>query len=151
METIEFLSAVLPTQGTYCVFTVQGISKKNIFVDDLENLYNTNRTLSATGAQTYFALATFDEAGTRKAVHALWIRALFIDLDCGRGKAFASKKEAVTALVKFMAASGMDTLGQPWLVDSGGGVHAYWPFHNDTPIDMWQPLAEALKRVSLLT
>jgi hypothetical protein len=148
MEQNDFLSAVLPTQGKYCTFITKGKTRKNIFVDTLDNLYNTNIRLSEDGNQSYFALATFDGEGSREAAHAQYMRALFIDLDCGEGKAYPTKRAAVEALHDFMQKTGLDTLGTPWLVDSGGGVHAHLPFAEDATIAEWKPVAEALKRAA---
>lgn len=148
MEQNDFLSAVLPTQGKYCTFITKGKTRKNIFVDTLDNLYNTNVRFSEDGNQAYFALATFDDEGSREAVHAQFMRALFIDLDCGEDKAFATKRVAVEQLAAFLQSTGLDTLGSPWLTDSGGGVHAFWPLTEDTPIAEWKPVAEAFKRAA---
>lgn len=155
METHDFLSAVLPTEGKYCTFIQKGAVRKNIFVSTLENLYNTNVQFSTTGSQTYYAMAAFDDAGSREAVHAQHLRSIFIDLDCGsdaktgKPKAFASKRAAVTALYAFLQATKLDALGTPWLVDSGGGVHVYFPLCDDVPVARWKPLAEAFKRAAV--
>lgn len=148
MEQNDFLSAVLPTQGKYCTFITKGKTRKNIFVNSLENLYDTTIQLSEAGNQTYFALATFDDEGSREAAHAQYMRALFIDLDCGEGKAFPTKRAAVEALNAFMQQTGLDALGKPWLVDSGGGVHGHLPLSEDVPIAVWKPVAESLKRAA---
>ena len=148
MEQNDFLSAVLPTQGKYCTFITKGKTRKNIFVNSLDNLYDTNIRLSEDGNQTYFALATFDDEGSREAAHALYMRSLFVDLDCGEGKAYPNKRSAVEALNSFLNSVGLDALGAPWLVDSGGGVHAYWPLTDDVPVAEWKPVAEAFKRAA---
>lgn len=148
MDSIDFLSAVLPTQGKYCVYTARGQLKKNLFVSDIDNLYQTNIDLSEKGQQTYYALASFDDEGTRKATSAQFMRTIAMDLDCGEGKAFTSKKAAVAALVTFLQDTKLNTLGEPWLVDSGGGVHVYWPLNEDTEVDTWKPVAETMKRVA---
>lgn len=156
MDTNDFLSAVLPTQGKYCTFISKGPIKKNIFVDTIDNLYDTNVKLSAQGHQTYFALGTFNGLGSREAANAQWMRSVFIDMDCGvdikQGievpKSFVSKKAAVSALVEFMNETGLAALGAPWLVDSGGGVHAHWPLNEDAPIDDWKLVAEDFKRLA---
>lgn len=118
--------------------------------------------MSSMGRSSFHAMSTFD-SDSRKAVNALFIRALFLDLDCGqewvperiingdtvaahnRQKAFPSKRAAVEELYRFLQATGLDVLGSPILVDSGGGVHVLWPLSQDTPIDEWQPVAEKLK------
>lgn len=148
MESLEFLTAVLPSQGKYCTFTMRDKLRKNLFVDDLQNLYDTNLKLSGLGNNTFYALASFDASGTREAAHAQSMRSLFMDLDCGEGKAFPNKKAAIAALQAFLEATFLDTLGLPWLVDSGGGVHVYWPLSEDLAIEHWKPLAEGMKRLA---
>lgn len=151
MESTDFLSTVLPTQGKYCVFTLQGEYRKNIFVDTIENLQETAEAFSDKGVRAYFALATFDDTGSRKVESALHIRALFMDLDCGWledkqvWKAFHSKKDAVQALDAFLKSTGLDALGSPWLVDSGMGVHVHWPLAEEVTIEEWLPVARAMK------
>ncbi len=148
MEQNDFLSAVLPTQGKYCTFITKGKTRKNIFVTTLETLYSTNTNLSDNDNQTYFALGSFDDEGSREAIHALYMRSIFVDLDCGEGKAFPTKRAAVEALVVFLQTTGLDVLGTPWLVDSGGGVHGYLPLDADVSIAEWKPVAEAFKRAA---
>jgi len=154
---LDFLSAVVPTTGKYCVFTMKGKLRKNIFVDTLENMSATCTAISDSGQNSFYALAGFNESGDRLASSALSVRSLFMDLDCGfeekEGvqvqKAFPSKQAAREGLHKFLGATGIDKLGSPWLVDSGGGVHVYFPLDADTPIDVWKPVAEALKRAAV--
>lgn len=161
MDTNRFLTAVLPSQGKYCTFIAHGNIRKNIFVDDLQNLIDTNVKNSASGAQTYFALSSYDDEGFRKAANTVSIRTIAMDLDCGYEmkkntegelervqKAFPSKRAAVEALGAFLVASGLNTLGTPWLLDSGGGVHVYWPLDEDAEIAEWKPIAETLKQVA---
>jgi len=157
MDTNDFLSAVLPAQGKYCTFISRGDLRKNIFVDSLDALYDTNIKQSDAGVQTYYALSAFDDAGYRKAENAVAIRALFMDLDCGfeekNGalvqKAFPSQKAAYQALLAFLKTSGLHALGLPWLVNSGSGIHVYWPLRHDATIAQWKPVAEALKKAAV--
>ena len=69
-------------------------------------------------------------------------RSFFVDLD-----GYASKKEAALALDNFLDKTGFNKLGNPWVVDSGGGLHAYWPLVDSLPATIWQPLAENLKQL----
>jgi len=153
MEPHDFLAAVLPSSGKYCVAVIHGNVRKHIFVDSYDNLYQTAVDSDGTKRNTYMAVAAFDDAGTRRAEHATAVRSLFVDLDCGvadsgASKAFPNKRAAVGALEAFLQSTGLGALGQPWLVDSGGGVHAYWPLDEDAPPAQWQPVAEAFKRLA---
>lgn len=147
--SLEFLSAVLPTQGKYCAFTLRnGKPHKTVFVDTLDNLLQTNLKFSDQGLNAFNALASFDDEGSREADHALYMRSFFMDLDCGDGKSFTTKKLAREQLASFLQASGLGTLGAPWLVDSGGGIHVYWPLQEDVAIDEWRPVAQGLKQAA---
>ena len=152
MHPQEFLAAVLPSSSTgyYCSVELSSKKKEHIFNEDLLALEASIERFENEGKTTYFALATFAEKGSREVVNAAYIRALFIDLDISEGvegaKTYSSKKQAITALSKFLDDTKLGTLGAPWLVDSGGGVHAYWPLDEDVLIDEWRPVAEAFKR-----
>lgn len=146
MEPLVFLSAVLPSAGKLCAAVIDGQGKQQFFVDSHEELARTTELQDTVGRTVYMALASFDDEGTRKADHALYMRSLFLDLDCGPGKMYETKRDAVAALQKFLQESTLDRLGNPWLVDSGGGVHVYWPLDRDLPIAAWKPVAVRLKQ-----
>ena len=148
MEPLVFLSAVLPSVGKLCVAVIDDTAKVQFFVDSHEELQRTTELQDMVGRTTYMALASFDDAKSRKAEHALYMRSLFLDLDCGPKKMYASKREAVEALIRFMTDTRLGALGTPWLVDSGGGIHVYWPLDRDVPIAGWRHAADALKRAA---
>lgn len=152
MEPLEFLAAVLPSSGRYCSFAVTKTARKiTIFADTPQEVFDTTKKHSDAGHEAWYALGSFDGEGRRKAEHALLMRSFFMDLDCGndvktgKPRAFTTKKEAVIRLNNFLTATGLDALGTPWLVDSGGGVHPYWPLTEDVTVAEWKPVAEALK------
>lgn len=159
MDPRSFLAVVLPSTGIYCVCELSSTPPRHRFTRDLDDAVIKADAFAAAGLNTYFALASYErdeEGGMRRlAKNARLMRSFFIDLDISAtglsktGKRiYTSKKEAITALYEFLQESGLGVLGQPWLVDSGGGVHAYWPLDEDVEIDRWQPVAERLKRTA---
>jgi hypothetical protein len=144
MNTLEFLTAVLPPTGTYCLAELSTKKKEHVFATDLQDFLPHIERFNEAKLNVFFALASFTEAGSRKAENALAMRSLFLDIDCGEGKAYPTQKAAVEALDAFTAASGMP---MPWLVSSGGGVHAYWPFTEAVDIVEWKLAAENFKRL----
>jgi hypothetical protein len=60
---------------------------------------------------------------------------------------YETKKAAALALDGFLAKTGIDLLGSPYIVNSGGGLHCYWPFTEDVSVDEWKPVAENFKRL----
>ena len=72
------------------------------------------------------------------------MRSFFLDLDCGEKKDYPSQEAAVGALEEFLAET---CLPEPILVNSGNGVHVYWPLDNPVSREEWEPVANKLKRV----
>lgn len=148
MQDNDFLDAVLPAEGPYCVCELTTKKREHVFVETREAAQACAVLFDQAGKNAYFALASFTpDTNSRKAEHAQRMRSLFIDIDCGEGKAYPTKRAGVEALASFLESSQLDTLGSPWVVDSGGGVHAYWPLTEDVSIPEWKDLAERFKRL----
>jgi len=143
MNPLEFLAVVLPSpgHGAYCTAELSK-KKEHLFSENLDDFYPKVDTWVEQKADVFFALATFDDAKKRKAENARFIKALFIDMD-----GYDTKKQAAYALKAFLAETGLDLLGTPWIVGSGGGLHCYWPFNETVEIAEWKPLAENFKRL----
>lgn len=143
MTPLDFLAAVLPSpgHGYYCAAELSN-KKEHRYEEKLEDLIPHIDAWNAANYDIYFALATFAEEGSREGTNARHIRSMFIDMD-----GYASKKEAAAALAEFMQKTGMDALGTPWFVGSGGGLHVYWPLTETLPVATWKPVAENFKRL----
>ena len=144
METDTFLKAVLGDTGHYCIFAANAVRSKRVqrFYSDVGVLAAEALELDDEGYDTYFALATFEEEGSRKASNARYMRSFFLDIDCGPSKDYPNKIEALNALQKFCGAL---QLPRPITVDSGRGIHVYWPLSEDIIVDDWVVVAERLK------
>jgi hypothetical protein len=102
----------------------------------------------------------------RTAVNVVSCRSLFDDVDCGKripltpeekaegvdpeSKPFdtnyyITKKEAAAAIKGFVAATG---LPMPMVIDSGGGLHLYWPMTEDVAPQEWSHLSAMKRRVT---
>ena len=151
MTPQEFLAVVLPPpgHGLYCAAELTSRRKEHIFKENLSDLQTPVKGWVATKRNTYFALATFKEEGSREAVNAQYIRSFFVDLDCAEDgpKTYGSKEEGMAAFNAFMAATGLNELGDPYIIDSGGGYHIYWPLTSTHDITSWKPVAESFKRL----
>lgn len=134
----EFLRRVLPAGGDYIVTAIPSGGKAFEIrgLTTLEGAAAAIRKLSTKPLNVYIAVGSYNNK--RQAPKAK--RALFLDLD---GKDFGDKKTAARELGLFCRATGMPM--PAILVDSGGGLHAYWPFDTDLPVDPWRALASQLK------
>jgi hypothetical protein len=142
MTPLEFLAVVLPPPefGRYCVAELN--TKEHAFVQALEDTQAHTHRWHDSKLDVYFALATFGIEDNRQATNAKYLKSLFIDMD-----GYASKKDAALALNAFLEKTGLDQLGAPYIVGSGGGLHCYWPLTEAVPVDSWKPVAENFKRL----
>ena len=145
MDTIRFLESVLGDDGFYCIFAAHSDTKKKAqsFYESVDAAYDAANQLDAQGYDTYFALSTFAVKGSRKADNVKQVKSMFLDIDCGPTKDYPDKASGIKALQKFCKEL---HLPKPSLVDSGRGVHVYWPLTETVSLTEWLPVAEQLKR-----
>ena len=147
MTPLDFIAAVVPSAGVLCVAELSSKKKEHVFVESVSDLEPHIQRFNDAKRDVYFALASFTESGKRTAPNALYMRALFLDIDCGEGKPYLTKQAAAHALDAFLQATSLGVLGNPWVVSSGGGLHVYWPFTENIAVAKWRPVAEAFKRL----
>ena len=142
----QFYEKALPTQGVYCVSGLDNDKRlRNHFAETLDKAFELIEKCKSRGVNTFVALGSF-EGYSRKADDCLFLRSFFIDLDVGPNKDYQDKADAHTALYKLCGAA---QLPPPTVVDSGGGIHAYWIFDRDIPKDEWKIYAEKFKSLCL--
>lgn len=177
MNLTTFLEQVTPSQGYLIVATPYELKTKaksapmqHFVSSDMEAILAKVADWDFDHKDVFYALAGFREEkvwnptiknkdGTvgkwqqRTQTNAAWMRCLFLDLDVDAdpderkaATTFLSKDEALRSLRTVCKHIG---LPKPMLVDSGGGIHAYWPFDDDVPADQWVPLAERFKSILL--
>lgn len=134
----EFLRRVLPAGGDFVItaippggkaFEIRGLATQAAAASAI-------RRLSTKPLNIYIAIGNYKN--NRLAPRAK--RCLFVDLD---SKDFGDKKTAARELGLFCRATGMPM--PAILVDSGKGLHAYWPFDADLDVAAWRALAGQLK------
>jgi hypothetical protein len=144
MENVGFLKQVLASGGKYCLFANKPDKPKiQKFYPTVDRLFHAAMDMNDNGRDVYFGLGTFDDAGDRKAANVLNMASLYIDLDCGEEKEYPDQTTAIAALKDFCKEAGMP---RPILVNSGYGVHVYWPLSENVTVSEWKPVALALKR-----
>lgn len=148
MSVVDFLNAVLPTQGYRFALSSFGVNGQPDFkpgqrhfapgatqdmLDYVAAHTATNNSFFAVGG---FSGATLNQYGKprRVAEDAMWHRCLRLDIDIGPGKDYTDRRTALTDLLAMQAKYAMP---QPWIVDSGGGYHVYWSFDRDASLSEW--------------
>lgn len=140
----DFLNSVLPTQGMYCTVGIRAGTVRQTFHGSVDDVDAVSTALDSQGVDAYFALATFKDGSARTVDNAAYLRSFFLDLDCGTGKPYVDQPAAAQAVAAFLQATGLPS---PTLINSGGGLHVYWPLTEDVPVAVWQPYAKSLKRL----
>lgn len=157
MSTEQFLNAVLPTQGHRFglnTFGKQGDedfrpAQRQFPVGETADLIQYSEWGSNQGANSFFAVAGYavtlhpvTKKPQRLATNAVWHRCLRMDVDVGADKPYTDKHQA---LVGILGMSAHYQMPDPWIVDSGGGIHVYWSFDRDVSLVEWMPLASRLR------
>lgn len=149
LTTQEFLALVVPEQGQriIAIHRAPGMGMAHHFADDHEDMAVLIENYASRPVNVYHANATF-RGRERKADQALFMRALWLDLDVlkAEGKSYPSQQAAFNALKDFLRAS---HFSKPSLViSSGTGLHVYWCFDADLEAGRWWPMAKALKALT---
>lgn len=130
---------MLPEQGDYSLLALGRGNRWPVNgVQSIPELVKAISRLGTNPLDIYYAVGSY--AGPRLAANATAKRCLYLDLDA---KDFGSKGACATELKAFCSATGLPL--PAIIVDSGGGLHVYWPFDRDLEINAWHALAKALK------
>lgn len=142
----KFYEKILPKKGNkYCIAWTSGKGMNHEWVDSIVDIEPTVLELQKKYKEIniYVAMSSF-QGQSRLAKHAMYRKSLFVDLDVGEdkaktGKGYATKEEAEKALDDFVE----KTLLPPVIkLDSGNGIHGYWPLEEELTTKEWQPYAE---------
>ena len=166
MNAREFLELLLPATGV--IFTASPRPAggwNNQAHASIDAAIHRINSLTFENLPAYFAVATYDKDRywdaeatnqdgtkgrwkTRTQDNARYLKSFFLDLDVDASDAnkFASKAEALAELKELVKTIG---LPKPMVVDSGGGLHVYWPLSMAVPVAEWRPVAEQLKAICL--
>jgi hypothetical protein len=133
----------LGTAGFYCALGLtQSRRRKQKFFNSVEGLLQGAGNLDAGGWDAYFALGRFETDGSREATNVASMGSLYLDVDCGPTKDYPDQTEALRALRTFVKQT---KLPKPIIVNSGRGLHVYWPLAASVPVAAWHPVALRLK------
>lgn len=157
LKTGEFLRAILPSTGVYFAAHPAPRGQRGFVhlpFDDISQMSAEIQALSAQGRDLYHACASYHTAryqdpktGTwhsRKAENVKAYRAVWTDIDVGKPGAYATRNDAVTALMG-LCQQDAHIPTPTILVVSGYGIHAYWHFDRDLDPDQWRTIAGTLQ------
>jgi hypothetical protein len=141
----EFFEKIFPSQGNVCIAS---IDKSGTiiprFASDTDGALSLASKFIQTEANVYFTPGTYTGL-RRKQEFCAYVKCFFLDIDVMHGKQrYDSKEIALSELQRFYTTIGWP---EPVIVDSGGGIHAYWILNEEIPADDWMEYAEKLKQL----
>jgi len=152
LDLVHFFSEVLANdQNVKFLFLRKGNQKYHLDYTDIKQMAAEALLRDQEGYEVYFACASFLEkkykdtngkTRQRTVDNAIAAGSFWLDIDCGDGKSYATRNKAVTAIKQFCAAC---DLPLPLLINSGGGLHAYWHMNTSVTKEDWLPIAKKLK------
>jgi hypothetical protein len=155
MTDKDLLSTVQPADGWFAVVGIKGRNVVQKFKETREEVDQLVKRYVAEGRDVYFGVAKYATPDNRTKDNVKSLRSFWLDIDCGEGKAIANpttgrpdgyidQQAGVRALGAFCELVG---LPKPTLVNSGRGIHAYWPLTRDISRGEWEPVAARLLKL----
>jgi uncharacterized protein (DUF927 family) len=138
----RFLAIILPAAGTKCGFVLG--PKKHFFWADLDRFARAILTLDTLhdSVAVYHACAAYKKHGSRKKENVLGAQSIWLEVDAGKDKPYRDQSAAIDAVKSLCERT---DLPEPILVDSGYGVHVYWPLDRMLEREEWEAAAKCLK------
>ena len=146
MMLTDFFKSLFSPEGKRVLAVFKNGLKKaptQIFFDNDDDLIEAATDHNAQGKNVYHACAAYHQPINRKGDNVQAIKSLWLDLDVGAGKPYATQTAAAQHFEDFRT-----TLGLPksHVVSSGNGVHEYLPFTQPIPPEKWDKLAGLFAR-----
>ena len=159
MQQPDLLDLVQPSDGWYAIVGIKGTGKN---ADVQQKFKATREEVDALveqfvdeGRNVFFGVAKYATGGSRTKENVKALKAFWLDIDCGPTKAeinpltkrpegYLDQRAGLKALTTFCKSVGLPI---PTLVNSGGGIHAYWPLEEEISRRDWEVVAERFKEV----
>jgi len=142
---MSFFEKLLPAKGLKCVaLALPGGGFKHYFYEDTEEAVEQAKALDGQGETVFMAQSSFNTTESRKQVNALNVKNFFLDIDCGKGKPYASQKAGIEALSSFCDES---KIPLPSIVNSGNGLYAHWILTHEISAEQWITVARTFKQL----
>ena len=153
MTQNDLLSAVQAPDGYFAILGLGGSTRtRQKLVATREEFDETVDAFLQAEQNVYFGVAKFETDANRLKDNVKTLKAFWLDIDCGEDKAkkdpktgkakgYPDQAAGLLALKVFCKIAG---LPRPTVVNSGRGLHIYWPLTEAVTRAQWEPIAHAL-------
>ena len=155
MDTFDLLDAVLPPEGWFAVVGIKGKSIKQEFVQTRDEVDVVAHRFMLEQRNAFFGCSKYATDESRTKTNVLAIKSIWMDIDCGEKKAEINPKtgrpdgyiDQATGLKVLREFCAKLNLPKPIIVNSGRGLHVYWPFTKQVERAQWEPVANRLREL----
>lgn len=153
MQNVDLLSTVQPADGWFAVLGIKGPRDvRQVFVATREEVDAQAAKFVSQKRNVFFGVAKYATNENRLKDNVKALRSFWVDIDCGPSKAEVNEKtgrpegyiDQAAGLAALRGFCKLVGLPRPLLVNSGRGIHAYWPLTRDITRQEWEPVAARL-------
>jgi hypothetical protein len=162
MDTLAFFQSILPADGTFYIVLLDQGKPRHIACNSHAELaqvidkYRDNEQVAVYHACAAYRDPYVEVDGKKRwRIAENWSRAqsFWMDIDCAPEKAeaetgYTDKAAGWAATQIFCKKAGLPL---PMVVDSGNGLHCYWPLTKPVTPQTWRKIANALKMLTVAT
>lgn len=156
--TFDLLSAVQPDSGWFAIVGIKDGSVRQELVETRDEADAVVQKFVQQERNVFFGVSKFSTGQGRTKDNVQSIKAFWLDIDCGVAKAevnpktgrpngYLTQADGLTALKVFCQKIG---LPKPIVVNSGRGVHVYWPLSEEITREEWEPVASRLQKLCVM-
>lgn len=141
IKPIEFLRTILPAGGYYAIVGIKNKRVRQKLINDLDAVKALAQESIGRQEDIYFGCSSYVTPANRTKNNVAYVKAFWIDLDCGEDAPYETQQDGFDAIKQLCK----DTkLPRPWIVNSGRGLHVYWPFTTPILAPLWTTYATRL-------
>ena len=156
MQQPDLLDLVQPDGGWFAIVGINETGKvRQELVATREEANAVIERFTKQRRNVFFGVAKYATGKNRTKENVKALKAFWLDLDCGPTKAvvntvtgkpdgYIDQTAGLTALMEFCKVVG---LPKPTIVNSGGGLHAYWPLKEEISRADWEEVANRFREV----
>ena len=145
MQDFDLLDAVQPDSGWFAIVGIkEGSPPRQVLVATRAEVSSVTKLLLAQQRNVFFGVAKYATGDNRTKDNVKALKSFWLDIDCGEKKPYLTQGDGFTALKKFCKVVG---LPRPIVVNSGRGLHVYWPLTEDISREEWEPVAARLQEI----
>lgn len=127
------------------IFALKNRKQTGIIFDNHDQALLEIKRLADQGFDVFLGIANVAPGSTsRIAGNVSEIQSLFIDIDCGANKPYSNQNEALVKLIEVCKSNSFPIASL--VINSGGGIHAYWCLDVPVPKKEWLILAADFKK-----